>query len=361
MKFRYSEWDEALAQRLKQFKTLKSLFNQLLLQTDGDVEEAFRWLRYLKERGMLPPNFDIDAFRAQLEQDNVIRLEGDEAVLTKKGERSIRRDSLDLIFNQLRRGASGDHRTPHAGEGGENLPETRPFIFGDQVGDINHTETLQSALRHGLDDILITEDDLQVFEKEHRTSVATVLCLDISLSMVLYGEDRITPAKRVALALSELILTQYPKDSLDLILFGDEARQVALEELTYCGVGPFHTNTKAALQLAQTILRTKKHVQKQIFMITDGKPSALLENGQLYKNSYGLDPRIVNRTLDEATNCRRRNIPITTFMVAKDPALVQFVEDMTRINRGRAYFTGLDNLGGYVFADFLRNRRKKVR
>jgi Ca-activated chloride channel homolog len=361
MKFRYSEWDEALAEQLRAFQTLRSLFNQLLLQTDGDVDEAFRWLEYLKEKGLLPANFDIDAFRAQLEKENVIRQDGGGSVLTKKGERSIRQDSLNLIFNQLRRGASGEHRTPHAGEGGENLPETRPYVFGDQVTDLNYTETLQSALRHGLEDITITEDDFQVFEKEHRTSVATVLCLDISHSMVLYGEDRITPAKRVALALAELILTQYPKDSLDLILFGDEARQVSLEQLTYCGVGPYHTNTKAALQLAQRILRTKKHVQKQIFMITDGKPSALNENGQLYKNSFGLDPKIVNRTLDEATNCRRRNIPITTFMVARDAALVQFVEDLTRINRGRAYFTGLDNLGGYVFADFLRNRRKKVR
>ena len=361
MKFRYSEWDEALENLLRQFQTLSALFNQLLLQTDGDVEEAFRWLEYLKEKGLLPGSFDLDAFRAELEKQDVIRVEGDRAVLTKKGERAIRRESLDLIFGGLRKGAGGEHRTTHTGEGGESLPEARPWVFGDAITDLDSIGTIRSALGHGIDDISITEDDLSVHEKEHRTSVATVLCLDISHSMVLYGEDRITPAKRVALALSELILTRYPKDSLDILLFGDDARIVPLEELTFSGVGPFHTNTKAALQLAQRILRTKKHVQKQVFMITDGKPSAILEEGRLYKNAFGLDPKIVNRTLDEAVACRRKNIAITTFMVARDPALVEFVEQMTRLNKGRAYYTGLDNLGGYVFADFTRNRRRVVR
>ncbi|MDZ4803749.1 MAG: VWA domain-containing protein [Candidatus Eisenbacteria bacterium] len=361
MKFRYSEWDDALADMLRQFETLRSLFNHLLLQTDGDVEEAFRWLEFLKQKGILPPGFDLDAFRAEMEKQDIIRQEGDRAVLTKKGERSIRQESLDLIFGQLRKGAGGEHRTSHTGEGSETLPESRAYVFGDSIADLDQIQTIRSALRHGLDDINITEDDLQVHEKEMRTSVATVLCLDISHSMILYGEDRITPAKRVALALSELILTRYPKDSLDILLFGDDARVVPLEELTYSGVGPYHTNTKAALQLAQRILRTKKHVQKQIFMITDGKPSAMFEEGRLYKNSIGLDPKIVNRTLDEAVACRRKNIAITTFMVAQDHALVEFVEEMTRLNKGRAYYTGLDNLGGYVFADFVRNRRRVVR
>ena len=251
MKFRYSEWDDALLEQLRRFQTLKSLFNHLLLQTDGDVEEALRWLKHLQERGMLPAHFDIEAFRAELEKENLIRAEEDGAVLTRKGERAIRQESLDLIFSQLRRGAGGEHRTSHTGEGGERLPETRAWVFGDQISEISQTETLQSALRHGLEEITITEDDLHVFETEHRSSVATVLCLDVSHSMVLYGEDRITPAKRIALALAELIATRYPKDSLDVVLFGDDAREVALEDLTYIGVGPYHTNTKAALQLAQ--------------------------------------------------------------------------------------------------------------
>lgn len=361
MKFRYSEWDDDFLQRLRRFQTLRSLFNHLLLQTDGDVEEAFRWLRHLQQRGMLPAHFDLDAFRAELEGDNIIRQDGDGAVLTRKGERAIRQESLDLIFSQLRKGAGGEHRTSHTGDGGERLPETRSWVFGDQLSEISHTETLQSALRHGLEDITITEDDLHVFETEHRASVATIVCLDVSHSMVLYGEDRITPAKRTALALAELIATRYPKDSLDIILFGDDARLVALEDLTYTGVGPYHTNTRAALQLAQQLLRMKKHVQKQIFLITDGKPSCIREEGRLYKNSFGLDPKIVNRTLDEAAACRRRGIPITTFMVAQDPALIEFVERLTEINHGRAYFTGLDRLGGYVFADFVRNRRRRVR
>lgn len=361
MRYRYSAWDDALAERLNQFRTLKALFNHLLLMTDGDVEQAFRWLEELQRRGSLPPGFDLEAFKKQLEEENIIRQKDGQAVLTRKGERSIRQSSLDLIFSQLRKGSAGDHRTTHTGDGGEILPETRHYVFGDQVTDLNHTATLQSALRNGLDDISITEEDFRVYEREHRTSVATVLCLDISHSMVLYGEDRITPAKRVAMALAELITTKYPKDTLDIIMFGDDARLVPIEELTYSGVGPFHTNTKAALQLAQQVLRTRKNAQKQVFMITDGKPSVIIENGQVYKNSFGLDPRIVNRTLDEAMNCRRRNIAITTFMVAQDPALVDFVEQLTRINRGRAYYTGLDNLGGYVFADFVRNRRKVVR
>jgi Ca-activated chloride channel family protein len=361
VKFRYSDWDDALEKALRQYQTLKALFQHLLLQTDGDVDEAFRWLEHLKQRGILPPDFDLDAFRAELEKENLIRQEGDRTVLTRKGERAIRQESLDLIFSQLRKGAAGEHRTSHTGDGGENLPETRAFVFGDQVADLDQIATLQSALRHGLDDITVTEDDLRVYEKEHRTSVATVLCLDISHSMVLYGEDRITPAKRTALALAELILTRYPKDSLDIVLFGDDAELVPLDQLTYSGVGPYHTNTKAALQLAQRVLRTKKHVQKQIFMITDGKPSAMFDEGRLYKNAFGLDPRIVNRTLDEAVACRRKNIPITTFMVAQDPALVEFVEQMTRLNKGRAYYTGLDRLGGFVFADFVRNRRRTVR
>jgi len=210
------------------------------------------------------------------------------------------------------------------------------------------------------DPILITEEDLEVFETEHNSSCATVVMIDISHSMVLYGEDRITPAKKVALALTELIISKYPKDAIDVLLFGDDAREVPISEIPYVKVGPYHTNTKAGLELAQRILRRRKHNNKQIFMITDGKPSALFEGGRLYTNSFGLDMKIVNRTLEEADKCRRSGIPITTFMLATDPMLVNFVEQLSKINRGRAFYSSVDRLGEYILADYIRNRRKFV-
>jgi uncharacterized protein with von Willebrand factor type A (vWA) domain len=178
--------------------------------------------------------------------------------------------------------------------------------------------------------------------------------------MVLYGEDRITPAKQVTLALAELIQTKFPKDYLVLVAFGDEAQLVSISELPFLTVGPFHTNTRAGLQLARNLLRRSGNVNKQIFMVTDGKPSAILDDaGRLYKNPYGLDPRIVNKTLDEAVQCRREMITISTFMIAQDPLLVEFVEELTKVNRGRAYYTSLDNLGDFIFVDYIRNRRKR--
>jgi uncharacterized protein with von Willebrand factor type A (vWA) domain len=227
---------------------------------------------------------------------------------------------------------------------------------------IDSSRTLQNVMKHTdpADEIRIAEDDLEVFETEHLSSCATVVMIDISHSMILYGEDRITPAKKVALALTELILTKYPKDAIDVLLFGDEATEVPISEIAYAQVGPYHTNTKAGLELAQRILRRRKHSNKQIFMITDGKPSALTENGRLYTNSFGLDMKIVNRTLEEADRCRRAGIPITTFMLATDPMLVNFVDQLSKINRGRAFYASSDRLGEYILADYIRNRRKFV-
>ena len=179
--------------------------------------------------------------------------------------------------------------------------------------------------------------------------------------MILYGEDRITPAKQVALALAELIMTQYPRDSLRVACFGDDARLIDVGSIPYLRVGPYHTNTKAGLQLAQSVLRSERHANKQVFMITDGKPSAIFEDGRIYKNSFGLDPRIVNQTLDEAAECKRYGIVITTFMVTEDPYLVEFVEKLSQINRGRAYYASPGELGEYIFADYVRNRRRGVR
>ena len=316
--------------------------------------------------GYLPEGWDVDAFEdASCARIDIV-VAGEErssSRLTRKGQPGAAEGSP---WNSSSAGpaegrAGRAHHGPFAGRGGERLSETRAYRFGDNLADLDHPGTLKNALRRGIDDISISEEDFEVFEsRASSTSVATVLLLDISHSMILYGEDRMTPAKTVALALAELILTKYPKDSLDVVLFGDDAHMVPLDRVPFVGAGPFHTNTKAGLRTAQQILRKKKHAQKQVFMITDGKPSCIWEDGLLYKNSFGLDPKIVNRTLDEAVLCRRRGIPITTFMVTDDPLLVQFVEDLTRLNHGRAYFTGLDDLGGYVFQDFIRNRRRRV-
>jgi uncharacterized protein with von Willebrand factor type A (vWA) domain len=329
---------------------LRKLFNQILIATDGDVEEALRQMERLgSQYGFYDERISADDFRDRLREDGVITEDGEGRFqLTRRGERGIRRDALDRIFGRMAAGGPGEHRTGTAGAGGENLSETREWRFGDPPFDMAVNPTLENALRRsGLDDFTLTEDDLTVHEKEHLTGCATVLLLDISHSMILYGEDRITPAKEVALALLELIRTRYPKDALHVAVFGDDATEVPSHRLPYLTVGPYHTNTKAALQLAQRILATCRQPNKQIFMVTDGKPSAIHEEGRLYKNSWGLDTKIVNKTLDEATLCRRKGILITTFMVASDTHLINFVQRLTEINRGRAYYTGLDDLGPF--------------
>jgi uncharacterized protein with von Willebrand factor type A (vWA) domain len=180
--------------------------------------------------------------------------------------------------------------------------------------------------------------------------------------MILYGEDRITPAKRMALALTELVRTRYPKDWLAVVTFGDEAQEVPVDSLPYVQVGPFHTNTRAALRLARRLLARRRQANRQILMVTDGKPSALTEpDGEVYKNPFGLDRRVVAKTLEEADRCRREGIPVTTFMLTEDPTLVEFVERFTAVNRGRAYFASAGRIGGAVLVDYLRNRRRRVR
>lgn len=363
--WRYSEFDPLKSGLKDLLRQLQEVFNDLLLQTNGDVEEALRYLdRIGKRHGVFNERFTIDDFRRFLEDQRTIATDRRGQVsLTGKGERMLRTESLDAIFGSLEKGGQGDHRVPAPGEGGERLPETRPWAFGDSISLLDAGGTLQNALRRaGIDDIDITEQDMRVHETESLSSCATVLLVDISHSMVLYGEDRITPAKRVALALTELIRTRYPKDSLHVVLFGDEAEEVPLESLPYVGVGPFHTNTRAGLRMAQEILRRSKQGNRQIFMLTDGKPSVITErDGQLYKNPFGLDERIVNKTLEEAAQCRRLGIPVTTFMLTDDPVLVKFIEDFTEVNHGRAYFSRPDEVGGFVLVDFIRNRRREVR
>ena len=358
--FRYERWDEELLRLLREQARLWDVFRRLLLRANGNVEQALRWLENLKEQGYLDSSTDLKGFAKSLEQARIITTEHGFPTLTPGGERMIRKDSLNRIFDGLRRGAAGEHRTPHAGEGGDRLPETRPYEFGEDVSALDVQRTLHNSLLRTGAELRLGEQDFEVNETEHLTSCATVLLLDISHSMVLYGEDRITPAKTVALAMAELIQTKYPKDSLQVCLFGDDAVEVSVKELPYVTAGPYHTNTRAALQLAQRLLLRKKHPNKQVFMVTDGKPSAITEQGKLYKNPFGLDPRIVGATLEEAAACRRRKIVVTTFMLTREPSLVDFVNKLTQVNRGRAYFSSVGDLGASVFVDYLRNRKTKL-
>jgi uncharacterized protein with von Willebrand factor type A (vWA) domain len=362
MRYRFSAIDPALLKALADFKNLMQIFQQLLLRTNGDVERTLELLRSLQEQGYLPEDWDLDEFERRLENDEIVMRSPKGRMLTKKGERSIRTASLEQIFGGLQLGGLGAHPTPHEGSSGvDQLPDRRPYQFGDDLGQIDFSESIMNSVRRA-GDLILQEQDLSVAETEHSTSCATVILIDVSHSMVLYGEDRITPAKQVALALSELILTRYQKDALDVVLFGDEAMRIEVKDLPYIGAGPFHTNTQEGIRYARKILERRHQTNKQIFLITDGKPTVIrLANGKLYRNVGGLDPIIVNRTLDEAVMCRRRRIPITTFMVARDSYLQQFVHMLTERNHGRAYFTSPDRLGSYLMVDFLQNRRRRVR
>jgi uncharacterized protein with von Willebrand factor type A (vWA) domain len=206
----------------------------------------------------------------------------------------------------------------------------------------------------------MTEEDLEVQESEFKTQTSTVLMIDISHSMILYGEDRITPAKKVGMALAELITRKYPKDTLDVLVFGDDAWRIEIKDLPYLQVGPYHTNTVAGLELAMDILRRRKNNNKQIFMITDGKPTCIKEGIRYYKNAFGLDHKILGRTFNLAGQLRRLKIPVTTFMIATDPYLRSFVREFTKVNNGNAYYSSLQGLGNLVFEDFKKNRRKQL-
>lgn len=362
MRHRYAHLDPALLAALLAGLDLRRLWNQLLLGAGGDPETAMDWMRQLQEQGYIDPSVDLEAFFASLEEEGRIGRDGEGGLhLTSAGERQIRKSAFEEVFSSLGRSGPGYHPIRSSGEGLERLPETRPYAFGDELHHLDAARSLQNALRRTEGELDLAEEDLEVFETEHLTSCATVLAIDISHSMILYGEDRITPAKTVALALTELITTKYPKDDLQVLLFGDRAERIDLQDLPYVQAGPYHTNTREALELARGLLARQKQPNKQIFLITDGKPSALTENGRVYKNPFGLDLKIVNKTLDEADTCRRQKIVITTFMLATDPLLTDFVEKLTKINRGRAYFASPYQLGEFIFADYLKNRRRRVR
>lgn len=360
-----------LFQKKKQspFEVLFDIFKELIIHTSGDFDEAIEWLRELdQEYKLTTPDYTIEDFIEDLKKKGYIKEQvapnGDRGMgITAKTERLLRQAALEQIFGNLRKAGSGNHKTKHSGQGDEHLGFTRPYQFGDGFDKIDLSASVKNAqINHGMDDFQLSENDLVVEETPFKAQMSTVLMIDISHSMILYGEDRITPAKKVAMALTELITTRYPKDTLDILVFGNDAWTIPIKKLPYLQVGPYHTNTVAGLQLAMDILRRKRNTNKQIFMITDGKPSCIREkNGEYYMNSNGLDPYITDKCYTQAAQARKLKIPITTFMIASDPYLQQFVKKFTEANQGKAFYTGLKGLGEMIFEDYENNRKKRIR
>ena len=360
--YRFREFKPPKTKNKAGFEDLLNLFMQLMVVTSGDVSEALNWLNQLDQQHNLTGDYGIGDFiedlkkKGYLEENTV----SGSLELTAKSEQKIRRSALEEIFGKLKKSGKGEHHSRISGLGEETGTDQRPFEFGDAPEQIAFTDSIRNAqVNHGFGEFMLTQDDLEVVDNEFKTQTSTVLMIDISHSMILYGEDRITPAKKVAMALSELITTKYPRDTLDIIVFGNDAWQIQIKDLPYLKVGPYHTNTVAGLELAMDLLRRKKNKNKQIFMITDGKPTCIKKGIKYYKNSFGLDRKILRKTLNLAIQCRKLQIPITTFMIASDPYLQRFVREFTQANNGNAYYSSLKGLGNLVFEDFRRNRRKK--
>jgi Ca-activated chloride channel homolog len=350
------------------FDKLFDIFSELITHTSGDVDEALDWLKILdKEYNLTTPEYTLEDFIEDLKKRGYLREEikpdgQGELSITAKTERVIRKNAMAQIFGNIRKSGRGNHHSKKTGHGDEATGEFRDFQFGDALESISMTESLKNAqINHGAEHFMLDERDLVVEDTHHKSQMSTVLMIDISHSMILYGEDRITPAKKVAMALAEFITTTYPKDTIDIIVFGNDAWPIQIKDLPYLNVGPYHTNTVAGLELAMDILRRKRNTNKQIFMITDGKPSCLrLPDGQYYKNSNGLDQYIVDKCYTMAAQARKLHIPITTFMIAQDPYLQAFVEEFTKTNNGKAFFTGLKGLGEMIFHDYQTNRKKRI-
>jgi uncharacterized protein with von Willebrand factor type A (vWA) domain len=348
------------------FERLFKIFQELLMYTSGDVQEALSWLTQLdKEYNLTSPDYGIGDFVQDLIDKGYIRpqdTEGGGFGLTAKMEMGLRQKALEDIFGTLKKSKRGNHSTQFGGRGDEFTSDVKPYEFGDPLENLAMTNTMKNAqINHGLEEFKLTHDDLEMYETFNQSQMSTVMMIDISHSMILYGEDRITPAKRVAMALAELITTRYPKDTLDIVVFGDDAWQVEIKDLPYLEVGPYHTNTVAGLELAMDLLKRRRNPNKQIFMITDGKPTCIKKGKQYYKNSWGLDRKIITRTLALAAQCRKIDIPITTFMIARDPYLQNFVDEFTKANNGKAFYSSLQGLGEFIFQDYKNNKLKRTR
>jgi Ca-activated chloride channel family protein len=290
--------------------------------------------------------------------------------VTDKGMDFLGYKALRELLGPLGKSNLGRHDTRHEASGVETNGSSKLYEFGDTF-NLDITATLSSVFaREGLDSVIAGEEnsplkieysDLHVHQSDYQSSCATVVLLDCSHSMILYGEDRFTPAKRVAMALAHLIRTQFPGDTLNLVLFHDTAEEIPVSQLSRVKVGPHYTNTREGLRLAQRILARQNKDMKQIVMITDGKPSALtLPDGRIYKNAFGLDPLVISETLEEVARCKRSNIMINTFMLASDFSLMQFVQKVSAMCRGKAYFTTPQTLGNYLLMDFMSRRMKTI-
>ena len=350
-------FDEEMRDRLQQ------------MQMEGELEEL---IEKLIERMQQEDYISIDQpFEAQpRDPSKQSSMGGQFSDAQQQAKFEITDKSLDFLgFKALRdllgslgKSSFGRHDTRDMATGVESSGASKRYEFGDTL-NLDITATLSSAIqREGLGlPINLEYNDLQVHQCEYQSSCATVLMLDCSHSMILYGEDRFTPAKKVAMALSQLIRTQYPGDSLSLVLFHDSAEEVPLSQLARVKVGPYYTNTREGLRMAQRILQRQRKDMKQIVMITDGKPSALtLEDGRIYKNAFGLDPLVVSQTLEEVSKCKRAGVLINTFMLASDYGLVQFVQKVTEMCRGKAYFTTPYTLGQYLLMDYMSRKTKTI-
>jgi Ca-activated chloride channel family protein len=347
------------------YDQMLELFLQMMQHTNGDVAETLDSMNEVDRKHHFTNNeYGMGNFIQDLKDKGFVKenpVNGD-FTPTGKTNQTIRKKSLEEVFGKLKKSGPGNHKTKFTGMGDETNSDIRKYSFGDHIDQIDMTASLHNAqVNHGIEHFNLTENDLEIRERDFKTQTSTVLMIDISHSMILYGEDRITPAKKVAMALAELIKTKYPKDTLDIIVFGNDAWPIEVKDLPYLQVGPYHTNTYAGLELAMDILRRRKNTNKQIFMITDGKPTCLKEVNGYYQNSFGLDRKVINKTLTMAAQARRINIPITTFMIATDPYLQQFVREFTQVNNGKAYFSGLNGLGDFIFEDFERGKRKAVK
>lgn len=362
--YRFSKYTPPPEGQSTDFEKLLKIFMQLVLITSGNVAEALQWLTEVdKQYKLTTENYGIGDFIEDLKRNGFIseNSPNGEFKLNAKGEQNLRQSALEEIFGKLKKTKGGEHKTHHNGRGDEPTTDRRDYEFGDTLEQISMTDSLKNAqVNHGVEDFYMTEEDLEVIENEFKTQTSTVLMIDISHSMILYGEDRITPAKKVAMALAELITKKYPKDTLDILVFGDDAWQIEIKDLPYLQVGPYHTNTVAGLELAMDILRKRKNANKQVFMITDGKPTCIKQGIKYYKNSFGLDHKILAKTLNLAGQLRKIKIPVTTFMIATDPYLKTFVRDFTKANNGNAYYSSLQGLGNLVFEDFKKNKRKNL-
>jgi len=364
----------------KTLDDLRRAIEQALLESDLLDEQMRQQLAQMQAEGKLDEL--IEQLIERMQQEDYISVDdphdpsqrssvgGQVGEAQQQAKFEITDKSLDFLgyktlrdlMGSLGKSNFGRHDTRDLATGVETSGASRTYEFGDTL-NLDITATLSSAIqREGLQFPLNIEySDLQVHQCEYQSTCATVLMLDCSHSMILYGEDRFTPAKKVAMALSHLIRTQYPGDSLSLILFHDSAEEVPLSQLARVQVGPYYTNTREGLRLAQRILQRQRKDMKQIVMITDGKPSALtLEDGRIYKNAFGLDPLVVSQTLEEVSKCKRAGVMINTFMLASDYGLVQFVQKVTEMCRGKAYFTTPYTLGQYLLMDYMSRKTKTI-